>query len=121
MSRKRDELLYRKVNTLEEALEYIEKLKSRIRKNEGKLKTLRTENKTLNQTWDKTEYFLDDLTNGKPLSDVIKAAQDGKFSKENGPCPKCGRHTINKLVFPGFHIVVCEMCPYRARVDEVTS
>ena len=124
MARKRDELLYRKVETLEEAFDYIEKLKSRIRKIESNLKKLKTDNKTLNKTWDKTEYYLDEITGGKPLSEILKTAEEnGKLSKESGSCPQCGRNTINKLIFSGFHIVVCndEVCSYRTRVDEVTA
>lgn len=122
MSKKREALLHRKVETFEEALDYIEKLKSRIRKTETTNKRLASENKTLNKTWDKTENYLDDITGGKPLSEVIKTAQEnGKFSKENGPCPKCSRHTLDKLIFSGFHIVVCETCDYRTRINEITA
>lgn len=122
MSKKREALLHRKVTTLEEALDYIEKLKSRIRKNETTLKKLKSENKTLNKTWDKTENYLDDVTGDKPLGEVIKTVREnGKLKKENGPCPKCGRHTIDKLIFTSFHIVICETCDYRTRVNGITS
>ena len=125
MSRKRDSLLYKKdINTLDDALEYIEKLKSRIIKDRAKIRNLSSENRTLKKAWYGTEDYLHEVTDGKPLSEVIKAAKDGsRLKKGHGPCPKCGVENLTKLLYSGFHIVICENngCGYRERINEVSS
>ena len=122
MSRRRDDLLYRKVETLEEALEYIEKLKNRIKKDKESKGKLKSANKSLAKAWTKTEYYLDEVTGSKSLSEVIATAKDdGKLSTENDECPKCHKHTIERMVFSGFNIVLCEECDYRAREDEIIT
>lgn len=123
MSRKKDDLLHKKdINTLEDALDYIEKLKSRILKVQKANKNLRSQNKTYRGAWNKTEDYLEEVTEGKPLSEILETARNnGKLKVGNGPCFACSRETVKKLVYSGFHINICESCGHRERVDEVSS
>jgi len=120
MSRKKDDLLHKKdINTLDDALDYIEKLKSRIMKIEKSNKNLRSSNKVLKKDWSKTEIYLEDITGKKPLQEVIRAVQvDGKLQEDNYSCEKCNSKKIKKLLYSKFYILVCESCNHRDKVDE---
>ena len=124
MSKKRDSLLYKKdIDSLDKALEYIEKLKNRIVKIQKKNKELDSENKTLKKVWDKTELFLEDeIAATKPLIDLINTSKNnGKFTFEADNCPKCDKKRISKLIFNKFHIEICDSCDYRKRIDGFSS
>ncbi len=50
----------------------IRKLKSQIRKLQKTIRELKAENKTLSEAWSKTEEFLGEITEGKPLKEILK-------------------------------------------------
>lgn len=50
----------------------IKTLKSRIRKLQKETRELRSENKTLLDAWAKAESFLQEVTQGVPLEDLLK-------------------------------------------------
>ena len=61
---------------------------------------------------------LKEVTNGKPLSEVIKTVEANRpLSPIDDACPQCGNHSMKKILFSGFHIISCE-CGYRNKIDE---
>lgn len=63
----------------------IQKLKAQIKKLLKEIKLLRTENRTLQQAWDKTKDYLNELHSGKKLEDVLEYK---KFPKEEDVLPE---------------------------------
>lgn len=98
--------------------EEIRKLKQTIRDRDKTIRQLKSQFKTVESAWDSTEIYLKEVTNGKPLSEVIKTIKRGKpLNKDNEPCPKCSSKDLQKILYTGFHIVICS-CGYRKRIDE---
>jgi hypothetical protein len=52
--------------------EKVQKLKSQVRRLQKALRELRSENNTLLDAWARTESFLQEVTKGKPLEEIIK-------------------------------------------------
>ena len=102
-----------------EALEeVVRKLKNTIKRRDKTIRQLRSEIKTIEQAWRTTEVYLKEITNGKPLSEVLETVEAGKpLSKLNDSCPKCNSNEMKKIIFTGFYIVSCS-CGYRNKVDE---
>lgn len=103
----------------------IELLEKRVRKLEG---VIRDKDKTISKlkgqvnsaqsAFKTTEIYLKEITNGKPLSEVLKTVEAGKpLSNVDYECPKCNSHDMKKIIFTGFHIISCA-CGYRNKVDE---
>ena len=98
--------------------EQIQKLKCTIRNRDKSIRQLKSQIKTTEAAWKKTEIYLQEVTNGKPISEVLRTVEaDKPLSKVGEACPSCGANNMNKLLFTGFHIIVCE-CGYRNKVDE---
>ena len=116
----------RKEKNVESALEMEnERLKKTIRDKDKVIKQkdrtirqLKSEAKTAMDGFSGTESFLREVTNGKPLSEVIKTVKRGDpLSDEIEPCPKCGSREIVTLIYTGFFIKTC-LCGYRKRFNE---
>jgi hypothetical protein len=104
-----------RADTLEDQ---VKKLKATLRKRDKTIVQLKSEVKTVDRAWRKTETYLKEITNGKSLSEIIKTVEDGRpLSKTNIMCPECKILKVNKIIFTGFHIVNCK-CGYRKRIDE---
>lgn len=105
-------------DTVEILEETVKQLKKVIRDRDKTIKQLKSEVKTVQGAWKTTEIFLKEVTDGKPLSEIIKTVATGKpLSKSNGSCPKCGSKAMKKIIFIGFHIISCD-CGYRTKIDE---
>jgi enamine deaminase RidA (YjgF/YER057c/UK114 family) len=50
----------------------IQKLRNQVRKLRKNIKELESENSTLLEAWVKTEHFLEEVTDGVPLEDLLK-------------------------------------------------
>lgn len=82
------------------------------------IKQLKSEAKQAMDNFVGTEHYLREVTDGKPLSEVINTVKNGKpLSKEGEPCPKCGSKDVTILIYIGFHIKSCT-CGYRKRINE---
>ena len=98
--------------------EQVKKLQSIIRTKDKTIRQLKGAVKTAESAWKKTEIYLQEVTNGKPLSEVLRTVEAGRpLSKIGDACPDCGLHDMKKILFTGFHIVTCH-CGYRNKVDE---
>ncbi len=98
--------------------EQVQNLKKIIRNKDKTIKQLKSEINTAQSAWNKTEIYLKDVTNGKPLSEVLKNVESGKpLSLKEQPCPKCNYGDLKRILYTGFYIVTCS-CGYRARVNE---
>jgi len=94
------------------------KLKKAIRRKDRTIRQLKSEVQTAHQAFRQTETYLKEITNDRPLSEILKTVESGKpLSKIRKPCPKCGSGSMNKIIFTGFHVISCK-CGYRNRVDE---
>lgn len=123
--KQKDDLLYKKdIDDLEKALDYIDKLKRRINKDRRKIRELTKEKNTLQRAWNGAEDYLEDVTDSKPLSELIETSKDSsRLRKTDKTCPRCEEETIKKLLFTTFHIILCEnnKCEYRERKNEISS
>ena len=98
--------------------EQIKKLKATIRSKNGTIRQLKSQVKTTKAAWEKSETYLSEVTNGKPLSEVLEAAEKGKpLSKTGKPCPDCGKNGVKKIIFEKFYVASCD-CGYRNRINE---
>ena len=96
----------------------VKKLQNTIRAKNTVIRNLKGQVCTAETAFKQTEMYLQEVTNGKPLSEVLKMAESGRFTSTIGePCPKCGSHDMKKILFTGFYIITCE-CGYRNKVDE---
>jgi len=98
--------------------EQVKKLRKVIREKDKTIRQLKSNSTTFEAAWRKTEIYLKEITNGKPLSEVLRTVEAGKpLTNITDPCPDCGQHDMKKILFTGFHIITCE-CGYRKKVDE---
>lgn len=98
--------------------EQVRKLKQTVRNRDKTIRQLKSQVKSVETAWHTTEIYLKEVTNGKPLSEVLKTVDAGRpLSKLNEPCPKCASRDLKKIIFSKFHIIVCD-CGYRKQVDE---
>lgn len=98
--------------------EQVRKLKQTIRNRDKTIRQLKSQVKSVESAWHTTEIYLKEITNGKPLSEVIKTVEAGRpLSKLNELCPKCNSRDLVKILFNKFHIITCD-CGYRKKVDE---
>lgn len=96
----------------------VKKLQNTLRAKESVIKNLKGQVCTAETAFKRTEIYLQEVTNGKPLSEVLKNVEAGRFTSSIGDaCPKCGLHDMKKILFTGFHIITCE-CGYRNKIDE---
>jgi len=94
------------------------RLKKAIRRKDRTIKQLKSEVSTAQEAFRQTETYLKEITNDRPLSEILKNVESGKpLSKISDPCPKCGSANMKKIIFTGFHVISCK-CGYRNRVDE---
>jgi alanyl-tRNA synthetase len=118
MSRKYDHLKVKKTDSPEEAKDKNTKLLRKIKSLERENKQLKSKNHTLNKAWDETETYLEDITEGRPLKEIVKDVSEGKLRKLRKECPSCSGKRVKKIQFSGFHVIVCEDCKYRKKIDE---
>lgn len=99
--------------------EQIKKLKRVLREKDRTIKQLKSEISTLELAWQETTKYLQEATGDKPLSKIMSIIDKGaKLPKNNDPCPKCNSKDLKVIIFPKFHIISCEACGYRDRIDE---
>lgn len=104
-----------RVEALEEEIQSLKKI---IRNRDKTIRQLKSEIDTTHSAWSKTEFFLKEVTSGKPLSEVLENVESGRpLSLEQDSCPKCNLKFLKKMLYTGFHIVACS-CGYRAKVNE---
>jgi predicted RNase H-like nuclease (RuvC/YqgF family) len=94
------------------------KLKKAIRSKDKTIRQLKSEVETAKEAFRQTETYLKEITNDRPLSEIIKTVVEGKpLKKIKNTCPKCGSEEMKKIIYTGFHVISCK-CGYRNRVDE---
>lgn len=71
MARKSRKQVYPKDET-DTLRDTVKKLKSRVRNLQKTIRELKSENSTLLDAWSKTEAFLQEVTEGEPLEEVIR-------------------------------------------------
>lgn len=98
--------------------EQVKKLQNTIRGKNKTIRQLKSNSSTFEAAWRKTEIYLKEVTNGKPLHEVLKTVEEGKpLTVVKDDCPTCGQHNMNKILFTGFYIISCT-CGYRNKIDE---
>jgi recombination DNA repair RAD52 pathway protein len=104
--------------------EKTERLQEIIRKQKTQIENLKNENrklksqiKTLNGAWDKTEKFLENISEGKSLEQMIADADssDG-FKKKESNCRQCKSKDVGTLDYANFRIIVCNKCGHKAKI-----
>ena len=95
------------------------KLKKAMRRKDRTIRQLKSEVQTAQEAFRQTETYLKEITNDRPLSEILKNVEAGKplSPVTDMQCPKCGSTALNRIVFTGCHIISCK-CGYRNRVDE---
>ena len=97
----------------------IRKLQKVIRDKDKTIRQLKGQVKSAQLAWRATEVYLKEVTDGKPLSEIIKTAEEGKpLTYVHHECPKCNSHDLKKMVFATFYILSC-VCGYRDKVDDM--
>ena len=110
-------LRIKKEDDIDDAKEKNEKLINMVKKLQKEVSELRTSNRTLQLTFDKTEVYLKEVTNDKSIEEIIKTVKMDKPLKKPEKCPAC-KSALDKLQGRGFHVVTCTKCEYRNRVNE---
>jgi hypothetical protein len=102
----------------EDSKEQIRKLKDTVKRRDKTIRQLKSQIKTLEQSWRTTEVYLKEVTDGKPLSEVIKDIESNKpLGKCELECPSCASKNMKKILFTGFYIISCQ-CGYRKKIDD---
>ena len=110
----------------DELPEKVERLHELIRKYKTQVDTLKRENKklksqikTLDSAWTKTEKFLENVSEGRSLEEMIKDAdsQSG-LSKLEDSCRKCKKNNVGVLKYSNFRVVVCYECTFKEKINE---
>jgi len=106
------------LDRVEQLEEHIRKLKAAVRKKDKTIKQLKGQVASAQTAFKTTEVYLKEITNGKPLSEVIRTVESGKpLSKVDDECPQCHSHDMKKILFTGFYIISCT-CGYRNKIDD---
>lgn len=71
MTKQKKRQTYPKDNS-ENEREANKKLRSQVRRLQKEVRELKSENKTLLEAWAKTESFLQEITKGEPLEEIMK-------------------------------------------------
>lgn len=81
------------VETMNKLKQHIVKLRSQVENLTLENKKLKSENKTYKKAWRSTECFLQDISDGRSVEEMISAATKGKMFKESLGCSKCSAST----------------------------
>lgn len=103
--------------------EKTERLQEIVRKQKTQIENLKNENrklksqiKTLNSAWSKTEVFLENISDGRSLENMLKDAEAGMLSKHEASCRQCKGKDVGMLDYANFRIVVCNKCGFKAKI-----
>jgi len=116
-------LVVRQDDSIDDAKVKNDKLIKKLKKAEREVSKLRTEIKTIQDAWDKTEVFLGDFMGDQDLFDLINQSKDGKLlkiesdKKKSTKCSKCSNSSIKTLIFDKFTVNICTSCNYREKVE----
>lgn len=110
-------LQFKKGDSLEDTIEKNEKLLTMIRKLNRQLKDLQTKNKTLQQAFDKTEVYLQDVVVDKNLNEVMECIKEWKPFVSTDKCAMCQNKGVKKINFNDFYVVLCNKCGHKKRVQ----
>lgn len=94
-------------------------LKSHVNSLKKEIKKIKSQLKTVNQAWDKTEFYLKDVVKGRSLESVISNVNtSGKLSTiDDHKCKKCGTDydtlKLNKMT-----ILNCKKCKYKEVLND---
>ena len=107
------------------AREKNEKLLEIIRRLEKNNRKIKSQYKTMEDAWHKTEEKYKEAVKDIPLQEIVEHVQSGKQltlknRSSKRQCSKCKSGELKKTQFDGFHVVVCGKCGYRNRVDDNT-
>lgn len=122
-----DGLVVKKGDSIDDARDKNDKLIKKLKKAERETSQLRTQVKTIQEAWSKTEVFLSDFMGDMDLFDLINQSNDGKLlkveleDKKSGKCTKCKTNETKTLVFDGFVIHICKSCNHREKIEDSKS
>lgn len=116
----------RKAMKDDELPEKVERLHEIIRKYKVQVENLKTQNrklksqlKTAETAWTRTEKFLENVSEGRSLEEMIKDANSvNGFSKESDSCRKCKKSDICILKYQNFRVIVCAGCGFKEKINE---
>lgn len=111
----RESILENEIDRLNKVIKEKDKV---INQKKRVIKQLKSEKNQAMDTFIDTEHYLREVTDGKPLSEIMNTIKNGKpLNKENEPCPTCGSRDLKTLIYTGFHIKSCS-CGYRKKFNE---
>lgn len=110
----------------DELPEKVERLHEMIRKYKTQVDNLKNQNrklksqlKTSEAAWTKTEKFLENVSEGRSLEEMIRDANsEAGFSKQEESCRKCKKNHIGILKYTNFRIIVCHDCGFKEKINE---
>ena len=93
-------------------------LKLKIKDLIKEINTLKSQMKTLEAVFHKTESYLKEQTKGSSLEDLIKQANGGKkVVIEKHSCSKCKSIEVMVRSYRDFKTIKCTVCEFIKRVD----
>ena len=110
-----------KKDSIEIALEKNTTLLDIIRKLEKTNKKLKSQYKTMETVWHKTEKKYKDIVSSNSLEEIIDYIDNKKPLKKeclSRICKNCDSKSLREIQFNGFCIVICDNCSHRNRVDD---
>lgn len=113
----------------DELPEKVERLHELIRKYKTQVDNLKRENKklksnlkTANMAWNQTEKFLENVSEGRSLEEMIRDANsESGFTKIEDSCKKCKKNNVSLLKYANFRIVICYDCQFKEKINEPKS
>jgi len=104
------------------AREKNEKLLEIVRRLERENSKLKSQYKTMETAWGKTEEKYKEAVKDIPLKEIMDSVKNNNplksKIKNKDECDKCGSKKLKKIIFDGFYVVKCDQCNYRNRVDD---
>ena len=89
----------------------VKRLNKVIREKDKTIRNLKSEKKQAMDRFIDSEVYLREVTNGRPLSEIMKTVKNGEpLGKNEYRCPKCNASDISVLIYTGFHIKICKCC-----------
>ena len=100
-----------------------EKLLAIVRKLEKENRKLKSQYKTMETTWGKTEERYKEAVKDIPLREIMENIETGNLlkGKSKDKCSQCESKKLKKIPFDGFCVVKCDQCGYRNRIDDNPS
>lgn len=105
---------------VERVYEENRKLKAQVKNLQDENRKLKSKNRTLDRAWKKTESYLEVVTEGRSVLEIVKDVAAGKkLGKLESSCSKCKSTKVSILPYKNFRLVVCSErnCKFKEKID----